>query len=163
MATFKVINGQGKYQDETATEDLIAYILDPRKTRYSAGFAVSLESPAESMELVSELYGKQAGVRLRHYVISFAPGDHMTPEHAYEIAKQIASFIARNYQIVFAVHEDTAILHMHFVFNSISYQNGHRNTGKHEDFFRELNMMRAILRSYGVKTLTYIPKEQTYQ
>ena len=54
------------------------------------------------------------------------------------------------YQAVFAVHEDKPHLHIHLVFNSVSYVDGSRFGGKYADFFPMRDKMRQILRDYGL-------------
>ena len=84
MAIIKTFNGNGNYRNENAIQLLTDYIFNPYKTRsgYLGGFAVNPESPAESMMIVSEQFGKANGVQLRHYVLSFAPCELTNPKVA---------------------------------------------------------------------------------
>lgn len=132
MAILKTSNGRHKYFDDDSRKDVLDYILDPVKMPhgYCGKYTVDQENPHESMLLIAERYGKTFGVKLRHFIISFDPSELTDPKKAYDIALDIADFFIRDYQTVFAVHEDKDHLHIHFVINSISYVNGERYYGK---------------------------------
>lgn len=61
-------------------------------------------------------------------------------------------FYADTYQIVYSVHEDAKHLHVHFVMNMISYQNGKRYSGQKKDFYDYLKYLQEIADLFG----TYI-------
>ena len=66
---------------------------------------------------------------LRHWIISFGARDLISPIQAYYIAVEAARFYADRYQLVFAVHEDTDQVHVHFVMNQVSYVDGRKYSG----------------------------------
>ena len=59
-------------------------------------------------------------VRLRHSVISFDEGDHITAAQAAEIAEQAVRYFGDQYQILYSVHEDAEHIHAHVVMNQVS-------------------------------------------
>lgn len=61
--------------------------------------------------------------------------------------------IGQKYQAIFAVHENTANLHLHLMLNSISYIDGHRYYGTKRDYYTLLNCIKSVLRSYGIYKL----------
>lgn len=158
MATFKTANKKGKYFDMDAKATTIRYILNPAKAVHGlvGGVGVSPESPAESMELVSEHFDKSEGVQLRHYIISFEPYELEKPEIANKIGQEIAAYIGREFQSVYAVHEDKLHLHIHLIVNSVSYADGHRWRGNKAEFYRLINSCRTILRQYNIYQLYYV-------
>lgn len=162
MAIFKVINGEHRYFNDDAIENAIHYIYLPFKARHGfiGGAGVAPECPAESMQLVSQRFGKLNGVQLRHYIISFAPHEMNDPAKVNKIACEIAGFIGREYQVAFAVHEDKPHLHIHFIANAVSYIDGHRCKGTRSEFFALQNAIKQILRKYGIYELRYQRKEQ---
>lgn len=162
MAKFKVVNHKGKYFDSEAKYDLIEYILNPQKVKHGflGGVAIDPLFPAESMELVSEKFQKTKGVQLRHHIVAFMPYELNNPCDANEIAKHIARYIGKEYQIVFAVHEDKPYLHIHYIFNTVSYVDGHKYRGKYEEFHREKAAILLKLREYGITRLEYIPSAE---
>lgn len=155
MAVLGSLNGEGKYKNEDAKELVAEYILDSRKTisGYIGGYAISPECPAQSMMLISEQFKKSHGVQLRHFVLAFSPYELTDPAIANEIGIRIAQLIGREYQVLYAVHENCDHLHIHIMANSVSYIDGHRYSGKHEEYSALKKGIHNILRDYGIKKL----------
>ena len=59
---------------------------------------------------------RQDKIRIRHFVVSFYRNEQISPSKANMIASIIALELGRIYQCVYAVHEDTYNIHVHFVF-----------------------------------------------
>ena len=158
MAVLKLLNGNGKYRNEEAKENVINYILRPDKvlTGYFGGAFVNPDMPAESMQIISEKFGKSDGVQLRHLIVSFAPTELNDVSIVNEIACFTAQFIGAEYQTVFAVHEDRAHLHFHVVFNAVSYIDGHRYKGSREEYYNLYNALTAILERFNIHKLRYV-------
>ena len=158
MAKFKVIhrskNGSDrKYHDANALNDLIFYIQCEDRTNPSlvGGLAVNPFAAAEEMEGITALAGKQKGVHLRHFIISFSPEELQSAKTAFNIAKDIAEFYADRHQIVYAVHTNKCHLHIHFIMNTVSYQTGMKYAGDRKDFYLFQTHMRRILHRYGLR------------
>lgn len=156
MAMLKVCNGKEKYYDIGARETVARYICNPLKAESGLIGAVGItEDIVDSMNEVAIRFGKINGVQLRHLVLSFLPDELDCPEDVFEIACPIAQFIGQDYQVVFAVHENTANLHIHFMFNSISYRDGHRYYGKKKEYYALVNFIKAHLKQlYRFKLIT---------
>ena len=58
-----------------------------------------------------------------------------------------------HYQVVYALHEDTDYPHIHFVFNSICYQNGQRYRGDKAEYYDLLNYAKNALHHVGIHCL----------
>lgn len=161
MAVLESFNGKGNYRNENAMELVTDYIFNPYKaiSGYYGGYGVSSQCPAESMMMVSEQFGKRNGVQLRHYALSFAPYELNNPIIANEIGRKISAFISREFQTVYAVHENREHLHIHIVTNSVSHIDGHRFYGSKQEFYALMGGIRRILRDYGIK-LMYMPKKE---
>jgi hypothetical protein len=155
MATIKFLNAQGKYADDLARQTVISYILQPAKTphRIIGGAYVDMTNPAQSMTDVAVHYGKDSRVRLRHFVLSFNPGEVSDLETIYLIADRLCRCIGMTYQVVYAVHEDTLHPHIHFVFNSISYRTGNRYRGDKEAYFDTMESIKNTLHQAGIFVL----------
>ena len=137
MATYRVfgVGEHGKYFDENAYHDLNAYIFNRDKATFIGGAGVTCaETAAEEMQQVARSFGKDKGKRVRHSVLSFAEKENVTPEQADRFAREIIQFYAPEFQIAYAVHENTEDTHVHFLMNQISYQDGHRYQGKKKDY-----------------------------
>ena len=137
MAIYKVIGvgEHGKYFDEESYSNVVGYAVDPSHACYAgcAGLE-SVDTAAEEMLDTAKEFHKNSGKRVRHSVLSFDERDNITPERANQFAQEIIQHYAPEYQIVYAVHDNTDDVHIHFVMNQISYVDGHRYWGKYEDF-----------------------------
>ena len=150
MAIMKYLNG-GKYFDDNARRDVISYTTYPNKVRHGYTNATGFDPCylAELMTAHAQKYGKDSGVRLRHFFIAFAKYEIFSAKKAYEIAVKIGHMLGYSYQTVYAVHEDKFYLHIHFVHNSVGY-NGERFRGDYKESHAMENAIKAILKPYGI-------------
>lgn len=156
MAMLKVLNGKGKYHDLGAREDVANYMFNSSKmlSGYRGGIAVT-EDFLGSMNQIATKFDKTTGVQLRHFVLSFTPDELNDPEEVNKIACHITRFIGKDYQAVFSVHENTENLHIHFMFNAISYRDGHRYRGTKKEYYDLINFIKSALRQYyGLNLMT---------
>lgn len=156
MAIFKTVNEKGKYRDLEARETVARYIFNPRKalSKLWGGVCVT-EDVVGSMDEIAKKFNKTEGVQLRHFVVAFRPEEVNKPEIANEIACELARFIGREYQVAFAIHEDTEYLHIHFMQNSISYVDGHRYYGTRKEYYNLLNFATNFLwNNYRIKLVS---------
>lgn len=135
---------ESKYTDDNAYEDVIGYCLNRSKASKSlvGGVGLNLAYAPDQMRYVARLFNKDSGIRLTHFVISFNKKEHINTETAFNIAKKVADCIGSRYQILFAVHEDKVIPHIHFVFNNVSYIDGmkySRGSTEYEYFIRSID------------------------
>ena len=154
MATFKVIGKgeDGKYFDNDAFNDVINYVFSDYKIPHKCigGYGVHIENAAEQMEIVTSVYNKNSGVRLRHFIISFSDADCISLPEAYQIADAAARYFADRHQIIFAIHEDTFHLHIHFVMNQVSYIDGLKYSGKKSEHYDFIYYMWNVCSQYGI-------------
>lgn len=130
------IGEHGKFFDNNAYRDSINYIFSPEKAAYIGGCNVSCaERAAQEMEQTAEIFHKNKGKRVRHSIISFDAKSGMDAENAKICADKIIQYYAPEYQIVYAVHDNTDNVHIHLVMNQIAYTDGHRYQGKKKDFY----------------------------
>ena len=140
MPVFKVIyrpgpyvtdTGLPKYHDDEALEMVISYCQDTAKTggQYIGGFGVNVAQAAYEMNLLAWTYGANKGLRLRHWILAFSSdkvkqfGSNVYPmlDH---IARQAAAYYGSQYQIIYAIHMDRDHPHIHFVMNTVSFEDG---------------------------------------
>ena len=166
MAVFKVaaIGEDGKYFDDFALTDVINYVVNPRKTPSNliGAFGVRLEYAAQQMELVARAFNKYQKLRLRHWIISFGDRDLINPVEAYYIAVEAAKFYADRYQLIFAVHEDTDQVHVHFVMNQVSYVDGHKYSGTKKEYYDFIYYMKDVCAEYDVSFIPVTRDSEEY-
>lgn len=162
MVIFKKIAAKGKYYDDNAIPDLINYICRPDKTpsHIIGGYGVDFNDIANSMIAVSTHFRKYTKLRLHHFVISFNPEDIYLKDMIPNIANEICSYWAKEYQIVYALHEDTYNPHIHFVFNNVSYLDGHKCSFGKTEYRLTHDYIKLVLSGYSlypVIAVTYRP------
>lgn len=129
--------GFPKYHDDEALETVISYCRDPAKTAddLTGGLGVKVDQAAYEMDRLAWAYGKNCGLRLRHWVLSFSHKElKRFRSSALDILKKFAWYAAAyygyQYQIIYAIHTDTDCPHIHFVMNTVSYTTGQKYGGK---------------------------------
>ena len=161
MAILKTANTTDKYRDDNARIDLISYVTAPNKTPhgYCYGLGVDMSSTAaaaEDMRQVAASYGKDSGVRLRHFIISFAHNEIRSLKKLNGIAWEITAYLGNDYQVVSAVHEDGWNYHIHFIVNAVNRATGERYSGTRKEFIPFKEYVRDVLLRYGIKNFRYV-------
>lgn len=114
------------YLNYSSVFNLVDYALYDKSTggrvRFYGGYNVDINRADEQIMLVKNYYRKDDGRKMRHFIVSF--DDDISAYDAYVLGWRIAAFYANRYQIVFGVHEDTDNVHIHFVFNTVSFADG---------------------------------------
>lgn len=149
MAQFIVINKE--YQDDGAVfEQLFLYITRTDKAisnligsqyLYPINDAVSI---GRQMREVLKLNSGN-GRALWHFVLSFDnyTESNITPVMAYNIAGRMLTLFD-GHQAVYAVHEDTDNLHVHFMINATNFYTGRKIENKRDTFENIVQMLPAL-------------------
>ena len=152
--TIKIVNK--KYKDSYAIENLIKYTVtdkaSKRACRYRGGhgaYYMNAKKAAKQFQIIQEYYKKQTGKRVHHMIISFDNG--IDDLYAIDsLAKIIVYDILREYQSVYAIHEDTDNLHIHIVWNAVNFVTGKKwHISRPE--FSELKKYIKTLANIGVQ------------
>ena len=150
--------GQIKYHDETARKNVIDYCLQPDKTspELIGGIGVNIGQATYEMTRLAQAYGKDSGLRLRHWILSFSPQEaRRFRKRKYEMLKNIAWYAAEyygnEYQTIFAVHTDGECPHIHFVMNTVNFVTGSKYGGKKKDYFQYQKYLSDFFERYGMK------------
>ena len=161
MATLKTANTTGKYHDLDSYYDTINYITQQTKTIHNYIGHIGLDAPdyAGSMYSVAEQFGQTDGVHIRHFIVSFAPWEAVTPDVANLIGWEIIGYLGRMFQAIFAVHEDEPQLHLHIVINAVSFIDGRKYRGTRQVFHQFENFVRRTIQKHGINTLYYVPNK----
>jgi hypothetical protein len=154
MAIYYTANRKAKYHDYESKEDVINYILNPFKTpRNYIGFInVDPANPALSMHECSAAYGKDKGIQIRHFIVSFERNEIHDCNIANAIANELMYYIGTQYPALYAVHENTDEIHFHMAFNNVSII-GNRYYGTKAEHYTMINALKSILRKYGIYVL----------
>lgn len=153
MAVVEIVSPKGKYKDEHAIRDTINYILNPAKVPEGCVIlrgVTSAVTAAEQMSILSKVYGKDKGTRLRHFIICFEPKETTDIQTVHEIGWRLSDYYAGQYQLVGAVHQNTEHLHIHFIMNMVNTMNGKKYSGKKKDYYDFAKHIRSVLGDYGL-------------
>lgn len=136
----------------------IQYITNHKKTSKDlvGGIGVNCENAYERMQIVKHFYGKEGGREYIHFVVSFKGKKDV--DTAYFIAENIAD-LYENFQVLFAVHINTANTHVHFIINSVSVVGGHKFSQSKSDLQRLKNKINLIADKYGLNAEEIIVDE----
>ena len=152
MANVKIVNAAGKYQDDNARHDLIHYVTQGRKVpNHIVGFSHGdIAQAADRMTRTARSFGKNQGVRICHFIITFAPDDVRGLEYILYAADEITRIIGQRHEIAYAVHEDTHIPHIHFAFNPVSFVDGYKYHGGKAEFRELMEKLTKVMHFIGV-------------
>lgn len=118
MSVLKIVDGRNSELSQLT--EIIKYVKNPEKNSHGllAGIGVRINAAAEDMKTVKVLKNKITGRQYIHFLLSFDQGvDAVT---AHRIGKRVLMYQAHNYfQILMAVHDNTANVHCHFVLNTV--------------------------------------------
>ena len=168
MPVFKVIckvndhfcyNGNGKYKDDDALHDVISYCGRLGKACCVDGIAVYPPNAIFEMERLAQAYGKDRGLRLRHWILSFSAqeakgiGKAQLPEVLHRIGWYAANYYGCQYQILFTIHLDSDNPHIHFVMSTVNYQTGKKYPGDMADYYAYQRYLRDFFSSYGMELI----------
>lgn len=148
MCIVKMVNES--YENRSSVLNLVNYALNDKRynrpVRFYGGYNVDVSRAAEQMLQVKEYYQKTGNRKMRHIIVSFE--DDIDPYDAYILGWQIAAYYADRYQIVFGVHEDTENLHIHLVFNTVSFVDGLKYSEEYSDLAAFRSYVDRVYNSY---------------
>ena len=113
---------RNSYLDFGSVQRLLNYVL---RTSFYGGYAIDPEQAYDQMRLVKEAYHKTEGVQLKHFLLTFSHEEmmHLDFKDLLELGFQVGKVLER-YQIVYCIHLDSDYIHMHFVMNTVSFEDG---------------------------------------
>lgn len=123
----KNIVSKSKYRNKNAVENLIKYILKAEKRKRLNIWGVQgvnskdIDVIIERFILVKKIFHKENGVLMKHLVISFTDNPQISKKLCLKKIKKMIRSVVPNYQVVYAVHEDTDHIHIHLGINSIGF------------------------------------------
>ena len=92
------------YNDGEALETVVHYVLRTG-SEYCGGYGVDLNYPVQQMQQVKDLWGKDHGRRVRHFILSFKRSESIGYDQAMKLGFEICRYYA-DYQSVYGLHHD---------------------------------------------------------
>ncbi len=135
-------------------ETVIHYILHRKDNgmpwRFMGGLGTDPANAAFQFRAIKKFFRKEGESRrqLRHFDVSFEESACIDAYTASIIAPEIAGYYADRYQIIYAVHEDTDNVHIHFGMNTVSYVDGSMYSEGYGDYYRLVVYIKNIVKSH---------------
>lgn len=135
----------------------IDYITVREKTgegRWVATLNCQKENVYEQMRSTKEQFGKTDKRQGYHLIISFVEGE-VDAETAFEVIGKFAKeYLGRDYEAVYAVHDNTDYVHGHIIFNSVSFRTGNKYRYKKGDWAKYIQpITNRLCEEYGLSTI----------
>ncbi len=158
---FKTVPPSDKYKDDDIYVTIVKYI--ERKEATPGGLIGywgidNKRHAGEEMYELAKSFKKLKGTRIRHMIFSFdsKKEPHINAVAAFHIAYLIGQYYAPDYQIIYAVHENTDNLHIHMVMNTVHRFTGEKHKGKKKDYYSFQKHIRQVIKKFGLQL--YIEK-----
>ncbi len=157
MAVVKLVNETYRSNNVTyhdSLEAVINYILFDKKSKrprnYFGGIGVDPFCAAYQFRAIKSYFRKSEESRrqARHFVVSFETESTIDAYTASLIAVEIAKYYSPRYQIIYAVHENTENIHVHFVMNTVGYIDGRMYGDGYGDYYRLCSYVDKIVKKY---------------
>lgn len=118
----------------------LRYIMNPEKTehgRYVCGHNCIPEQALSQMVDTKRHFGKLDKRQGYHFILSFEE-DEVSEEEAFQVVGEfVAEFLGKDFEAVYAVHNDTDHIHGHIIFNSVRCTTGYKYDYKNGDWEKQ--------------------------
>ena len=147
----KLIIFQNDYDTIDALSNVMNYVLNKDKASYiGAQNLLPDHNPMQQIFAVRNYWNDNTKKKILHFVIAFDDEDFITMENLNREAYNICS-IFPEFQIVFAIHNNTHILHLHMVIHPLNLATGKKLYFNHKTFFFFVQKLRDIFKKYDIR------------
>lgn len=165
MLVFKAVSGD--YKTGNDLRNLVNYAaMGKDGTANVCGAQGVLLGEPDSMycqmEGVKKQFHKERNRQGMHYVLSFSGEEekYIGVNEALRIGYAVADFF-RGWQVVFGIHTDTDNLHIHFIVNGTSYENGKAFEMDPAGLREVKEYIKAVVWNYYVRSLPEGERRET--
>lgn len=122
------------YKNPDAVDKVVKYILrkggrmkeDGSSSEFNIFGSIGVYSKdvsgiIDDFKKLKNLHNKTGGVQIKHIIISFEKKPDLKPRRLKKLIIKTLKYFGNQYQLVYAVHEDTNNLHIHIGINSVSF------------------------------------------
>ncbi|MCR5783596.1 MAG: relaxase/mobilization nuclease domain-containing protein [Clostridia bacterium] len=157
MAVYKVINSSKAVNTHGGMKNCLRYVFADGKTApelcYVIGSDNAVNDPLRVYRdfiRVKKEFGKDIGRQYIHAVLSFAPGENITPEEALDFGIDFADKVYPGHQCAVAVHTDKDHIHCHMVINTVSYLDGRKSHKSKKDLQKDKDVCNRMCEERGL-------------
>lgn len=143
----------------------IDYITNPSKTMDGTLIGTlncQKDFVYEQMRETKIRYSKEWGRQGYHLIISFNEGE-IDENTAFSVIEEFANaYLKDDYEAVYAVHNNTAHIHGHIIWNSIKFHDGKKYRYVRGDWEKEIQpLVNKLCEKYGLQTLNIEESRQS--
>ncbi len=137
------------------------YITVPKKTgdgKWVGALNCQKEDVYSQMRQTKAAFGKTDKRQGYHMIISFVEGE-VDAATAFEIIGRFAGeYLGKDYEALYAVHDNTDHIHGHVIFNSVSFRDGKKYRYEKGDWAESIQpMVNRLCKEYGLSTIEISP------
>ena len=159
MAISKILNMKdcgGHFHGKHLKRSL-DYVMNPEKTqdgRLVGAINCQVDSAFEQMKATKRKFGKVDKRQGYHIILSFKE-DEVNPDTAFEITRRfVEEYLGKSYEAVYVVHDNTAHVHSHIVFNSVSFVDGKKYRYEKGDWAKYIQpITNQLCQEYGLSII----------
>ena len=159
MAISKILNMKdcgGHFHGKHLKRSL-DYVMNPEKTqdgRLIGAINCQVDSAFEQMKATKRKFGKVDKRQGYHIILSFRE-DEVNPDTAFEITRRfVEEYLGKSYEAVYVVHDNTAHVHSHIVFNSVSFVDGKKYRYEKGDWAKYIQpITNKLCQEYGLSII----------
>ena len=159
MAISKILNMKdcgGHFHGKHLKRSL-DYVMNPEKTqdgRLVGAINCQVDSAFEQMKATKRKFGKVDKRQGYHIILSFKE-DEVNPDTAFEITRRfVEEYLGKSYEAVYVVHDNTAHVHSHIVFNSVSFMDGKKYRYEKGDWAKYIQpITNKLCQEYGLSII----------
>ena len=159
MAISKILNMKdcgGHFHGKHLKRSL-DYVMNQEKTqdgRLIGAINCQVDSAFEQMKATKRKFGKVDKRQGYHIILSFKE-DEVNPDTAFEITRRfVEEYLGKSYEAVYVVHDNTAHVHSHIVFNSVSFVDGKKYRYEKGDWAKYIQpITNKLCQEYGLSII----------
>ena len=159
MATSKILYMKdcGKAFHGKHLKVALEYITDKEKTqdgRLIGAVNCQPDYAFEQMKETKRKFGKLDKRQAYHLIISFKEGE-VDADTAFELTQKfVDAYLGKQYEAIYAVHDNTAHVHSHIVFNSVNFLNGRKYRYEKGDWEKYIQpITNRLCEEYGLSII----------
>ena len=159
MAISKILNMKdcgGHFHGKHLKRSL-DYVMNPEKTqdgRLVGAINCQADAAFEQMKETKRKFGKVDKRQGYHIILSFKENE-VNPDTAFEITQRfVEEYLAKSYEAVYVVHDNTEHVHSHIVFNSVSFVDGKKYRYEKGDWAKYIQpITNRLCEEYGLSII----------
>ena len=159
MAISKILNMKdcGGHFHGKHLKRALDYVMNPDKTqdgRLVGAINCQVDTAFEQMKETKRNFGKIDKRQGYHIILSFKENE-VNPDTAFEITQKfVEEYLGKSYEAVFVVHDNTAHVHSHIVFNSVSFVDGKKYRYEKGDWAKYIQpITNKLCQEYGLSII----------